>query len=343
MAERYKNKASVFNPDDYKQYLDRDYSQYPVKRGELLNKEMLQTLYIDCNLSKPKIAKVLNCKLTYIKVSIKKHGIIKPVELISASKIPGSNKTELELQKWKQQTSENTKRMWLTMPEDQRKIVTNRMSAKAKDILNHQTKEQKQHRIEQFKKTWYSSSEEEKQLRNKHNSESKKEWWKNASQEVIEKRSLKRNQTMENKTDEEKLEIQEKIYNTKKKNGSLNTSKQEKEIEQILRAKFNVIPQYKCEKFPFACDFYVPELDLFIDYNEMWTHGGEPFNKCNPKHIEKLNMWKSKNTKFYNNAIYTWTDLDVRKAEVTKQNNLNRIIFYTLEEFKHWWEGHYGS
>ena len=38
---------------------------------------------------------------------------------------------------------------------------------------------------------------------------------------------------------------------------------------------------------------------------------------------------KSKNSKYYDNSIYTWTDLDVRKREVATNNNLNWIEVFS--------------
>ena len=35
--------------------------------------------------------------------------------------------------------------------------------------------------------------------------------------------------------------------------------------------------------------------------------------------------------------IYTWTDLDVRKQQIAKENNLNYIMFYSLTDFEKWY------
>ena len=45
---------------------------------------------------------------------------------------------------------------------------------------------------------------------------------------------------------------------------------------------------------------------------------------------KKLNKWKekAKTSKFYQTAIYVWTDLDVRKRECAKKNNLNFEVIY---------------
>ena len=131
-------------------------------------------------------------------------------------------------------------------------------------------------------------------------------------------------------------ESREKEYQTRKKNGSFNTSKPEKELLEYIKLYFpDVEYQYKNKKeYPFRCDFYIPELNLYIEYNGLWTHGGHPFDENNQEDIDKLNLWKSKNTKYYNVAIKVWTDLDVRKRTIAKNNNLNYKEFWNLNEAK---------
>ena len=68
--------------------------------------------------------------------------------------------------------------------------------------------------------------------------------------------------------------------------------------------------------------------------NGSWTHGGHPFDENNQEDIDKLNLWKEKNTKYYQNAINTWTNLDVRKRTIAKNNNLNYKEFWNLNEAK---------
>lgn len=52
--------------------------------------------------------------------------------------------------------------------------------------------------------------------------------------------------------------------------------------------------------------------------------------------INKVNLWKSKNTQFYNNAINTWTIRDVNKIQIAKNNKLNYIILYNIIEYNNW-------
>ena len=145
---------------------------------------------------------------------------------------------------------------------------------------------------------------------------------------------LKRNDVVKLKNSEE---IKKKQYNTKKKNNSFNTSKVEKELEIELRKTFpNLKTQYKSKDYPFYCDYYVPSLDLYIEYNGTWTHGFHFFDKNNQEDLNKLEEWKSKNTKYYNSAIKTWTQRDILKLETAIKNHLNYVVWFNQEQAYEW-------
>ena len=125
----------------------------------------------------------------------------------------------------------------------------------------------------------------------------------------------------------------EKRQNTMRERGTFNSSKQEDEYYLELCEQYgeeNIIRQYKEERYPFSCDFYIISEDLFIELNRCWTHGGMPFEENNEECLKKLALWqeKAETSKFYKNAIYTWTDLDVRKIKTAKENNLNYKVIY---------------
>lgn len=131
--------------------------------------------------------------------------------------------------------------------------------------------------------------------------------------------------------------ILNKRYKTQKKNNSFNISTDEDICYNILLKYFpDIIRQYKSDKYPYNCDFYIPELDLYIEYNGSWTHGGHPFNENNKDDILLLEKWKNKNTDYYNNAIYTWTIRDINKRNIAKENNLNYIEFWNLPDVYKW-------
>lgn len=142
-------------------------------------------------------------------------------------------------------------------------------------------------------------------------------------------------------------EITEKAYNTKKKNNSFNTSNAELIIFKALNELFpnNVLTQYKSDVYPFACDFYLPQLDLYIEYQGFWTHGKEPFNPSNSEHQKLIEHWRKKanelnfkkeHKKLYENAIQVWTKKDPYKRQIAKDNNLNWVEFFNLQQFDNW-------
>ena len=135
-------------------------------------------------------------------------------------------------------------------------------------------------------------------------------------------------------------QITQKCYETKKKNNSFHISKPEQLIYEKLCRKFKSVKrQYKCERYPFCCDFYIDDIDLFIEFQGTWTHGGEPF--CENTCKEQLLEWKEKAkfSEFYGAAIETWTVRDVEKRRWAKEHKLNWIEFFTFEEFLNWYDG----
>ena len=137
----------------------------------------------------------------------------------------------------------------------------------------------------------------------------------------------------------------EKMFNSKKENGTLNSSDTEDQLFEILLTKFpKAIHHYKTKEYPFACDFYIPELDLYIEYQGTWTHGEKefhlPFNENNLEHLKKKDelLEKSSYSKYYKTAIYVWTKLDPEKRKIAKENNLNWIEFFNEKEFMKWFE-----
>ena len=134
-------------------------------------------------------------------------------------------------------------------------------------------------------------------------------------------------------------EVRNKVDITKHKNGTFNTSKPEQEIKRLLEEKFpNVQYQYKSEKYPFNCDFYIPELDLYIEFQGIWTHGKHPFSES-VEDLETVNKWKTESitSEFYKNAIEVWTIKDVEKRKIALQNNINLLEFFTIDEFMNWY------
>ena len=128
-------------------------------------------------------------------------------------------------------------------------------------------------------------------------------------------------------------DVQQKMYTTRKKNKSFNTSKIEKDIETYLNNNnIKYIRQYKSDLYPFNCDFYLFDYDLYIEIQGTWTHGKHPFDQYNVDDLKTLNIWKEKSKKsnYYKTAIKVWTQSDVDKREVARKNNLNYLEIYSI-------------
>ena len=235
------------------------------------------------------------------------------------------NKDYLKLQK-----SINFKLFWKNNKEIHRKKISNALKKVWADE-SFRNKMQDMFQSEEYREKVSEglkdiiNSEEYK----KNKSDAFKRMWSNPEYKEKMRKIIKKIQNLE--------ETKQKIYNTKRKNNSFNTSKPEDETYNILKEIFNdVKTQYKEDRYPYNCDFYIPSLDLFIECNYHWTHGIEPYNPLNEEHQKIVESWKNKNKKFYDNAINVWTVKDVQKIECAYQNKLNYIVFYSFDEFLEW-------
>lgn len=127
-------------------------------------------------------------------------------------------------------------------------------------------------------------------------------------------------------------EIQKKIYQTKKQNHSFNSSKIEQDFKKWLDDNnIEYKYQYMSKEYPFNCDFYFPDKDLYLEIQGNWTHGDHPFNPNNEDDILILNKWKNKHTKYYDNAIDVWTIADPLKRKTAFENNLKYIEVFSYK------------
>lgn len=136
-------------------------------------------------------------------------------------------------------------------------------------------------------------------------------------------------------------EMQHKITEGKRRNGTINDSKPEKMAYSLLVEKFgedDVVAQYRCERYPFKCDFYVKSRDMFIELNAHWMHGQHWFDENNADDLERLQLWLSRDKPAYGRAVYIWTNRDLMKRDVAERNHLNYIVFWDndLSDMKAW-------
>lgn len=130
----------------------------------------------------------------------------------------------------------------------------------------------------------------------------------------------------------------DKIHNTKKKNGSYGKSKEEDRLFEELNNIFDtndVCRQYKDDRYPFRCDFYIKSLDLFIEYNGYWVHNTHFYN-CDSDGDQQIYIdWLNKlneGHKAYENAIRVWTVTDPLKLQTAINNNINYVVLWTPDD-----------
>lgn len=120
-------------------------------------------------------------------------------------------------------------------------------------------------------------------------------------------------------------DIQSRIIVTKRQNGVLNTSTVEKHIKAFsgFESQYN-----KDARYPYLCDFYDRDRDLFIEVNASWTHGHHWYNAEEDADICKKWKAKTRDSKYYANALEVFTKRDVEKRECARKNNLNYVTLW---------------
>lgn len=120
-------------------------------------------------------------------------------------------------------------------------------------------------------------------------------------------------------------DIQSRIIATKRQNGVLNTSTVEKHVKGFddFESQYN-----NDSRYPYLCDFYDKDRDLFIEVNASWTHGYHWYDAEND--VDTCKKWKvkSKKSEYYANALEVFTKRDVEKRETARVNSLNYVTLW---------------
>lgn len=130
-------------------------------------------------------------------------------------------------------------------------------------------------------------------------------------------------------------EMQERRYNTMKRNHTFNSSSTEEKFFLYIKSRFpKVIRQYKDKnRYPYFCDFYIPELDYFIELQGYYTHGNHPFDPNSNEDLQLIEYYKKKYGEDCQ-PITIWSIKDVEKRNCAKRNHLNFKEVWSLEDGK---------
>ena len=131
----------------------------------------------------------------------------------------------------------------------------------------------------------------------------------------------------------------EKARETIRNNNSYGLSKPEERTFEKLVEIFNIVDrEHREDRYPFSCDFYIPERDMFIEYNGFWTHHTHFYDETSEEDRNQVKLWKSKEEKssWYKAAIDNWTVRDVKKRNTARDNNLNYVVFWNEDDVDKW-------
>ncbi len=125
-------------------------------------------------------------------------------------------------------------------------------------------------------------------------------------------------------------DVVDKMQDTKLVNGTFSKSAPEDVLYEKLVAVFgsdDVFRQYKCDRYPFRCDFYVKSRDLFIELNGFVGHCNHWFGSWEHD-VEFLARSAEVNETLHDWLQTTWAGSDVRKRLCARRNNLNYVVFW---------------
>ena len=283
---RFNNLCKKFNIRKSKEsilHLKRNTWSLHTHKRDLITKEELENLYIVQNKSIDEVKALLNISNKGVLYLLDKYNLHKDKEVIKEN-ITNKNKelyaTGIPQQKFKETCLE---RYGVLYPSQNREISN---KIKAKWSTGEVQKKVRQTSIERYGVENYTQTQEYKDK---------------SKQTCLEKYGVENyTQTQEYK-DKMKAQydiIRDKVYQTKKENGTLlaHNSRQEEQIYELLLTKFSVEDikrQYKSELYPFNCDFYIKSLDLYIEFQGSWCHGKVPFDPENEIHQKLIKRWKN--------------------------------------------------
>ena len=133
-------------------------------------------------------------------------------------------------------------------------------------------------------------------------------------------------------------EVRMRSYESLVKNGKCQKSDKEDEVaEYIASLGYTVERHHRTEEFPFNADIYLPEYDLYIEYQGSQFHNTYSFMGTK-EDIELLEAYRRRSEELkeetdvektqYDNMIYVWSDLDVRKRLFAQENGIRYFEIY---------------
>lgn len=113
----------------------------------------------------------------------------------------------------------------------------------------------------------------------------------------------------------------------------ISKNKMEENAYQILKKYYSnkiIREYYNPKEYPWNCDLYLPDKNLYIELNFHYTHGNHPYTGSE----EDIKIYNSKKGRFKEELKAVWIDGDTKKRNTAKKHNLNYLEFYSLNDFE---------
>jgi len=127
-------------------------------------------------------------------------------------------------------------------------------------------------------------------------------------------------------------------------------SSKELKIRKLLQLKgidfkHNIVVD---ERYPWKVDIYIPNRDLFLEYNGFYSHGKEWYDLRKKSTKKQLNYLENNPSPLNSAALKTFSKSDVLKRKTAKKNNLNYVVLWNDKDIEDWFalgcpDGHDGN
>lgn len=236
-----------------------------------------------------------------------------------------SNKTEDEIEEFKRKTSIGTKKGFQNMSIESKEAFNKSRSILAKKQYENMTTEQKIARNNKIRQTVSNTMQNWTKEQQIEHSKKTIEGLKNMSKEKKELMYLHKRQTIENKSNEEKTISMQRRHNP---------SKIEQYFIDICNLNnINYIREYYSDQYPYSCDFYIKDSNLYIELHCSSFHNYHFYGEfiTDNKYKQELEE-KSKLSKWYKTKLDVWTKADIEKRDYAIKQNLNYIILWNQSQ-----------
>ena len=301
-----------------------------------ISKEDLYQLYIVQNLSLDDLVLKLSIPRGVIFKKIQEYNIKKPMELQLKAKehtnlerrgVKYNMQDPLVKEKVKETNLKTRGCEWILSDPNVRKIITEKMNNRTKEETENITKKIKQTKLDRYGDENYNNQEKcDKTHYERYGS--KRATHLPEVQAKMKATNLER-RGYENAAQDP--EVRKKMIQTSIANGTCGNqiSKWEQSLVDRIREVFpeyTIVQQYKEERYPYLCDCYIKELDLFIEFNGSFYHNYRPF-------VESIEMIEEYDdmvarSELLESIANKWRYIDPEKRRIAEMNNLNFIEYW---------------